>query len=155
MLPLFLRNGAILGHSPIRMQLPERPQEALLIYQSFDQAAFQLRITSINMTTCMVMSRSKSVFPRFIYRFSNTVNAFIFVGTNFRGLYKNHTSVGFQIYGHTCSIFLYNPYPKIAISWVLKFVDQTLHKNHENCYPTKLSHPQYLKIFNENLGSKC
>ena len=32
---------------------------------------------------------------------SYTVNGFIFMGTNFRGLYKNDTFVGFKIRGHS------------------------------------------------------
>ena len=36
----------------------------------------------------------------------NTVDGFIFVGTNFRGLNKNDIFVGFKIRGH--SIFFHN-----------------------------------------------
>ena len=36
------------------------------------------------------------------------MDAFIFMGTNFRGMNKNHTFVGFKIRGH--SIFLNNSY---------------------------------------------
>ena len=63
------------------------------------------------------------------------VDGFIFVGTNFRGLNKTYTFVGFKIRGH--SIFFYNSYKKVKMSWVLEFVDRTLHENHEYWYPTK------------------
>ena len=41
---------------------------------------------------------------------SYIVDGFIFLGTNFRGLSKNYTFVGFKIHGN--SIFLYNSYRK-------------------------------------------
>ena len=41
---------------------------------------------------------------------TDTVECFIFVGTNFRGLSKNYTFVGFKILGH--SIFSQNSYRK-------------------------------------------
>ena len=42
-----------------------------------------------------------------------TVDGFIFVGTNFRGLNKIDTFVGFKIRGH--NIFIHNPYRKSLI----------------------------------------
>ena len=45
----------------------------------------------------------------------NTVDGFIFVGTNFHGLNKNDTFVGFEIRGH--SIFVHNSYQKIPFRW--------------------------------------
>ena len=50
------------------------------------------------------------LFLQFLY----TVDGFIFVGTNFRGLNKNDTFVGFEIRGF--SIFLHNSYRKLLIS---------------------------------------
>ena len=64
------------------------------------------------------------------------MDAFIFVGINFRGWNRNHTFVGVKIRGH--STFLHNSYRKIAFSWVLEFVDWTLHENHGNWYPMKI-----------------
>ena len=43
------------------------------------------------------------------------VGGFIFVGTNFRGLNKTDTFVGFKICGH--SIFFKNSYRKLPIHW--------------------------------------
>ena len=43
----------------------------------------------------------------------STVDGFILVGTNFRGLNINYTFVGFKIRGH--SIFLHNSYRKLLI----------------------------------------
>ena len=43
----------------------------------------------------------------------STVDGFIFVGTDFHGLKKNQTFVGFKILGH--SIFLSNSYRKLKI----------------------------------------
>ena len=65
----------------------------------------------------------------------NTVDGFIFVGTNFRGLNKNDTFVGFKIRAIVFSFFMF--IQKITFSWVLEFVDRTFHENHENWYPTK------------------
>ena len=52
---------------------------------------------------------------------SSTVDGFIFVGTNFRGLNKNDTFVGFKIRGH--SVFFHNSYKKLPFrgfwnSWI-------------------------------------
>ena len=69
--------------------------------------------------------------------FSSTVDAFIFMGTNFRGLNENDTFVGFKIRGH--SIFPSYVIQKITNSCVLEFMDRTLHENHENWYPTKIN----------------
>ena len=44
---------------------------------------------------------------------STTVDGFIFMGTNFRGLYENDTFVGFRIRGY--SIFLHNSFRKSLI----------------------------------------
>ena len=62
-----------------------------------------------------------------------TVDGFIFVGTNFRGMNKTDTFLGIKIRGH--SIFFHNMIQKITISWILKFEDWTFHENHENWYP--------------------
>ena len=69
-------------------------------------------------------------------RLINNVDGFIFVGTIFHGLSKHYTFVGFKIRGHSFFFSLF--IQKIAFSWVLDFVDRTLHKNHENWYPTKI-----------------
>ena len=53
---------------------------------------------------------------------SGTVDGFIFVGTNFRGLNENDTFVGFRIRGH--SIFLHNSYRKSLICGYWNFVDR-------------------------------
>ena len=45
-----------------------------------------------------------------IFRYQNSVNGFIFVGTNFHGLNKNHTLVGFKIRCHR--VLLHNSYIK-------------------------------------------
>ena len=65
------------------------------------------------------------------YSQGHTVDGFIFVGTNFRGLNKNDTFVGLKIRGH--SILFHNSY--ITISWVLDFVDRALQEKNENWYP--------------------
>ena len=75
-------------------------------------------------------------FVRFkIQRRQYTVDGFICVGTNFRELNKtdkfgipNSCPLNFPSY------FI----QKIANSWVLEFVNRTLHGNHENGYPTKM-----------------
>ena len=41
----------------------------------------------------------------------HTVDGFIFVGTNFRGLNKKDTFVGFKIHGHC--IYFHNAYRKL------------------------------------------
>ena len=64
------------------------------------------------------------------------MDCFIFVGTNFRGLNKNHTIVGLKIRGY--SIFLHIVHTENCYSWALKFVGRTIHENHENWYPTKI-----------------
>ena len=66
----------------------------------------------------------------------STVDGFIFVGTNILGLNENDTFMGLKIRGH--SIFLPNSYKKTTYSWVLEFVDRTLHEIHENWYPMKI-----------------
>ena len=48
-------------------------------------------------------------------RTHTTVDAFIFVGTNFRGLNKYHTFEGFKIRGH--GVLLYNSYRKLLFRW--------------------------------------
>ena len=53
---------------------------------------------------------SDSVLFNFMTKISHTVDGFIFVGTNFRGLNENDTLAGFKIRGH--SIFLHNSYTK-------------------------------------------
>ena len=63
------------------------------------------------------------------------MDGFIFVGTNFRGLNKNDTFVGFRIRGN--SIFFHKLYRKSHFRGYMEFVDWTLHENNENWYPTK------------------
>ena len=87
-----------------------------------------------NMPFCML-----SVTPSQLQQ-KNTVDGFIFVGTNFHGLNKNHTFVGFKICGH--SIFLQNSYRKFLfrgylISWIRPSTKTT-----KIGTPRKLSHPQ-------------
>ena len=70
-----------------------------------------------------------------------TVDGFIFVGTNFYGLNKNHTFLGFKIRVH--SIFLHNSKRKMLFrgywnSWIRPSTKTT-----KICTPQKLSHPQY------------
>ena len=65
----------------------------------------------------------------------STVDGFIFEGTNFRGLNKNHTFIGLKICGH--SVFLHFYYRKSLFrghwnSWIRPST-----KNHENWYPTQ------------------
>ena len=60
-----------------------------------------------------------------IQRRQYTVDGFIFVGTNFRGLINSWGSKFMVI-------------QKIANSWVLEFLDRTLQENHENWYPKKM-----------------
>ena len=57
-----------------------------------------------------------TIFTKFKHPKYNTVDGFIFVGTNFRGLKKNQTFVGFKIRGHC--IFLYNSYRKSLFRWL-------------------------------------
>ena len=71
-----------------------------------------------------------------------TVDGFIFVGTNFRGLNKNDTFVGFKIRGH--SIFVHNSYRKVPFrgywnSWI-----GPSKKTTKIGTPQNLSHPQYV-----------
>ena len=66
-------------------------------------------------------SDQKSIVSPFIMKNLCTVDGFIFVGTNFRGLNKNDTFVGFRIRGH--SIFSHNSYRKLPFrgyfnSWI-------------------------------------
>ena len=68
------------------------------------------------------------------------IHGFIFVGTNFRGLHKNDTLVRFKIHGH--SIFFHNSYRKLPFrgywnSWIGHSM-----KNTKIDIPRNLSHPQ-------------
>ena len=72
-----------------------------------------------------------------------TVDGFIFVGSNFRGLNENDTFMGFKICGN--SIFLHNSYRKSLIrgywnSWISLST-----KTKKIGTQRKLSHPQYNK----------
>ena len=78
----------------------------------------------------------------------HTVDGFIFVGTNFRGMNKNDTFVGFKIRGqsvffHTCVI--HNTYKKLPFRgfWNLLIGPST--KTMKIGTPRNLSHRQYLK----------
>ena len=71
-----------------------------------------------------------------------TMDGFIFVGTDFCGLSKYDTFIGFKIRGH--SIFLHNSYRKLLfrgyyISWIGPSTKTT-----KIGTPRKLSHPQYM-----------
>ena len=72
---------------------------------------------------------------------SYTVDGFIFVGTNFRGLNENDTFVGFKIRGH--SIFLHNSYIKSLNRWYWNSWIEPSTKTTKIGTPRKLSHPQY------------
>ena len=64
-----------------------------------------------------------------------TVDGFIVVGTNCRAFKKMTHSCGSKF---VVILFLFSLFiQKITISWVLEFVDRTLHEHHENWYPTK------------------
>ena len=58
-----------------------------------------------------------------------------FRGYQFSWIEENKTFVEFKIRGH--STFLNNSYRNL-FRLALKFVDGTLHENHENWYPTKM-----------------
>ena len=61
-------------------------------------------------------SFSSGYFERYVNSKSDCLEFllfFIFLGTNFRGLNKNDTFVGFKI--HSKSIFLYNSYRKLPV----------------------------------------
>ena len=82
----------------------------------------------------------------------STVDGFIFVGTNFRGLIKNYTFVGFKFRGH--SIFFHNSCWKLPFrgywnSWIGPSTKTT-----KIGTPRNLSHPQYawLKFEKGNLS---
>ena len=73
----------------------------------------------------------------------NTMDAFIFVGTNFCGLHKNDTFVGFEICDHSI-FFVHNSYRKLLIpgtgywsSWIGLSMKTT-----EIGTQRTLSHPQ-------------
>ena len=71
--------------------------------------------------------------------YHNTVDGFIFVGTNFRGSCQNYTFVGVKICSH--SIYLHNSYQKSLfdgyyISWIWPST--------KTGTPRKLRHPQYI-----------
>ena len=78
-----------------------------------------------------------------ISNIKHTVDGFIFVGTNFRGLNKNDTFVGFKIRGH--SIFFRNSYGKLPFrgywnSWI-----RSSTKTMKIVTLRNLSHLQYIK----------
>ena len=74
----------------------------------------------------------------------NTVNGFIFVGSNFCGLNKIDTFVGFKICGH--SIFLHNSFPGY---WNSRIGPST-----KIGTPQKLSHPQYI-VYSVDICFSC
>ena len=80
----------------------------------------------------------------------HTLDGFIFMGTNFRGLNKNDTFMGFKIRGH--SVFFHNSYKKLPFrefwnSWIGPST-----KNTKIGTPRNLSHPQYvMKLTNIKL----
>ena len=39
-------------------------------------------------------------------------------------------------------------FPTVIVHWILNFVDQPTHENHENWYPTNKSNSQYLGCYN-------
>ena len=69
------------------------------------------------------------------------MDGFIFVSTNFRGLNKNDTFVGFKIRGY--SIFFHNSYRKLPFRgfWNSRIGPST--KTTKIGTQRKLSHPQY------------
>ena len=80
-----------------------------------------------------------------LYTTCITVDAFIFVGTNFRRLNKNHTFVLFKIHGN--SIFLNNSYRKSLFCGYSNSRIRPSTKTMKIGTPRKLSHQQYLMIF--------
>ena len=103
----------------------------LLIYISFRYAAAVLWISfPDSFRKCSNFNHFKALIsgagycgPKNVLRYiaiycnikKGTVDGFIFVGTNFRGLKKNQTFVGFKIRGH--SIFLNSSYRKSLFRW--------------------------------------
>ena len=73
---------------------------------------------------------------------SVTVDGFIFVGTNFRGLNKNDTFVGFKIRGH--SVFFHNSYRNLPFRGYLNSWIGPSKKTRKIWTPQNLSHSQYL-----------
>ena len=78
-----------------------------------------------------------------------TVDGFIFVGTNFRGLNKNNTFVRFKICGH--SILFNNSYRKLKFSGYCNSWIGPSTKTTKIGTPKNLSHPQY-KGFYKKIG---
>ena len=74
-----------------------------------------------------------------------TVDGFIFVGTNFRGLNENDTFVGFKIRDH--SIFLHFSYRKSLIRWYWNSWIAPSTKTTKIGTPRKLRHPQYIIVW--------
>ena len=66
---------------------------------------------------------------------------YFFKGTNFRGLNKYDTFVGFKIRGR--SIFFHNSYRKLPFRWYWNSWIETSTKTTKICTPWNLSHPQY------------
>ena len=94
----------------------------------------------------MMIQSQKALWDCQIIEISNTVDGFIFVGTNFRGLSlnKNHTFMRFEIRGQ--GIFLHSSYRKSLFrgywnSWIRPSTKTT-----KTGTPRKLSHPQYLYV---------
>ena len=78
----------------------------------------------------------KNSFSYMKHSFSNTVDGFIVVGTNFYGLNKNHTFVGFKTRGH--SIFLHSSYRKLQFRGHLNSWIGPSTKTTKNGYPRKI-----------------
>ena len=76
-----------------------------------------------------------------IFHIPYTVDGFIVVGTNFRGLNKNDTFEGFKIRGH--SVFFHNSYKKLPFRGFLNSWIGPSTKTTKIGTPRNLSHPQY------------
>ena len=83
----------------------------------------------------------------------STVDGFIFVGTNFRGLKENDTFVGFKIHGH--NIFLHNSYRTLLISGYWNSWIGPSTKTTKIDTPRKLSHPEYVVFGSSKTVWQC
>ena len=90
------------------------------------------------MVPITIMSRFKLLLQNF--NLYHTVDASIFMGTNFCGLIKNHTFMGFKVRGH--SIFLHNSYWKSLFSGYLNSWIGPSTKTTKIGTPRKLSYLQ-------------
>ena len=118
----------------LKNNLPVTLQELLSLHRTKQLCGQMVDITS--------RQNGKSIRTGHSWRtVGTTVDGFIFVGTNFRGLNKNYTFVGFKIRGH--GIFLHSSYRKSLFrgywnSWI-----EPSTKTTKIGTPRKLSHPQY------------